>query len=96
MQFNPNPKREIDNYCSIYFIEEKYFKGTSIRKAINKYLKEKETSVINHFIKENFKDGLQKEETERLITIERLEIMTKMMYGSNVTSIACSIDGLFF
>ena len=96
LQFNPNPKREIDNYCSIYFIEEKYFKGTSIRKAINKYLKEKETSVINHFIKENFKDGLQKEETERLITIERLEIMTKMMYGSNVTSIACSIDGLFF
>ena len=38
LQFNPNPKREIDNYCSIYFIEEKYFKGTSIRKAINKYL----------------------------------------------------------
>lgn len=96
LHFNQNPKREIDNYFSIYFIEEKYFKGTSIRKAINKYLKEKETYVMNHFIKENFKDGLQKEETERLITCERLEIMTKMMYGSNVTSIACSIDALFF
>lgn len=95
LHFNQNPKKEIDNYFSIYFIEEKYFKGTSIRKAINKFLKEKETSVMNHFIQENFKDGLKKEETERLITSERLEIMTKMMFGSEVTTVACSIDGIF-
>ncbi|WP_288447092.1 FRG domain-containing protein [uncultured Chryseobacterium sp.] len=92
---NNNINLDIDNYFSVYILEEKYLVDSSLRKVVNKVLSDLETRVKDNTSRNADLDGISKSNMEKFFSPNRLKLTTRMLYGKPVITKASSIDGLF-
>lgn len=86
---------DIDNYFSVYILEEKYLVDSSLRKVANKVLSDLETRVKDNTSRNAELEGISKSDMEKFFSPNRLKLTTRMLYGKPVITKASSIDGLF-
>jgi uncharacterized protein (DUF111 family) len=59
-------KREIDNYFSVYYIEEKHFNSSSLKGIIEKGLKNEHERLKDRLIENLLKEGVQEGQAEKI------------------------------
>lgn len=85
-------KSGIDDYFSIYYIEETYFKSSSIRNIITEGLKgEKFKSLVLNNIR---KQGAQEDEIEKIVSEKGLHQVAKMLHSKGLITFMTKIEHL--
>jgi hypothetical protein len=78
---NKESPKEIDNYFSVYQIEEKYFQYTCIKKIIEVQLEGEYEKLEAKLIENCLKVGVAKDQALKIFTKNILQRMTKMLFG---------------
>ena len=85
IEIKESPK-EIDSYFSVYHIEEKYFRSSSIKEIIEEGLKGEHEKLKAQVIENGLKEGIEKDQIVKIFSEKRLQITAKMMYGRGLVT----------
>jgi len=88
-------RKEIDEFISIYFLEEEHIKETSLRIITENVLKSYEEKIQKETIENGKKEGITKEEISKFFSPVRLALTAKMLYGKLAITGACRVDSIF-
>ncbi len=92
---NKDIKLDIDNYFSIYILEEKHIKNSSLRNIVNEVLKSLESKVKEDTSRNAELEGIDEENMNKFFSPNRLGLTTKILYGKKLITKASTIEGLF-
>ena len=76
--------REIEEYFSVYYIEEKYFQTSNIKEIIKEGLKGEHEKLKAQVIRNSLKEGVQEDQIDKIFSEKRLQLMAKMLYGKGL------------
>ncbi len=86
--------KEIDGYFSLYHIEEKYFKTSSLKEIIENGLQDAHGKLKEKVIQNSLKEGVEKDQIEKIFSEKRLQLMAKMLHGKDLITHMTKIDNL--
>jgi len=78
--FDESPK-EIEQYFSVYHIEEKYFQSSSLKEIIEEGLKGEHEKLKAQVVENSLKEGVEESQIGKIFSEKRLQLMAKMLYG---------------
>lgn len=81
--YEKSPK-EINEYFSIYHIEEKFFKSSSLKEIIESGLQKAHGKLKNQVIENSLKEGVNQDQIEKIFSEKRLQLMAKMLHGKEL------------
>lgn len=91
--YEKSPK-EIDDYFSIYHIEEKYFQSSSLKEIIESGLQEAHGKLKEQVIQNSLKEGVAKDQIEKIFSEKRLQLMAKILHGKGLITHMTKIENL--
>ena len=89
-----NTPREIDDYFSVYHIEEEFFKSSSLREIIEEGLKSAHEKLKLNVIENSLKEGVERDQIGKMFSEKRLQIMAKMLHGKSLITHMTKIKNL--
>jgi hypothetical protein len=86
--------REIEDYFSVYHIEEKYFQSSSIIEIIDEGLKGEHEKLKAQVVENSLKEGMHEDQIGKIFSEKRLQLMAKMLYGKGLITHLTKIKNL--
>ena len=86
--------KEIDQYFSIYHIEEKYFQSSSLKEIIENGLEKAHGKLKEQVIQNSLEEGVERDQIEKIFSEKRLQLMAKMLHGKGLITHMTKIGNL--